>query len=117
MKPNGPRILIIDDEQDFLDATANLLRRLDYEPMTTSDVRYALELIESQSFDLVLCDLQMPDLDGLEMIHRIRIYAKDLPVVIVSAYVTIDRAVACVKAGAYEFIEKPFEVDHLKVVL
>jgi len=117
MKPNGPRILLIDDEQDFLEATANLLRRLDYEPMTTKDARYALELIEKQKYDLILCDLQMPDLDGLEMMQRIRIYAKDLPVVIVSAYGTIDRAVACIKAGAYEFIEKPFEVDHLKVVI
>lgn len=117
MKSIGPRILIIDDEQDFLEATANLLRRMDFEPMTTKDVHYALELIESQNFDLVLCDLQMPDLDGLEMLKRIRIYAKDLPVVIISAYGTIDRAVACIKAGAHEFIEKPFEADHLKVVI
>ncbi|NQV29462.1 MAG: sigma-54-dependent Fis family transcriptional regulator [Candidatus Marinimicrobia bacterium] len=117
MNQIGPRILIIDDEQDFLDATANLLRRLNYEPMITRDAEYALELVESQNYDLVLCDLQMPDLDGLEMLRRIHLYAKDLPVVIVSAYGTIDRAVACMKAGAFEFIEKPFEVDHLKVVI
>ncbi|NQV14895.1 sigma-54-dependent Fis family transcriptional regulator [bacterium] len=117
MNQIGPRILIIDDEQDFLDATANLLRRMKYEPMTTKDVTFALELIESQPYDLVLCDLQMPELDGIEMLHRIQHYSKDLPVVIISAYGTIDRAVACMKAGAYEFIEKPFEADHLKVVI
>ena len=117
MSQIGPRILIIDDEQDFLDATANLLRRMEYEPMITRDVEYALELIASQTYDLVLCDLQMPQLDGLAMLSRIKRIAKNLPVVIISAYGTIDRAVACVKAGAYEFIEKPFEADHIKIVI
>ena len=117
MSQIGPRILIIDDEPEYLEATANLLRKMDYEPMTTRDVEYALELVESQTFDLVLCDLQMPELDGLAMLTRIKRIAANLPVIIISAYGTIDRAVACVKAGAYEFIEKPFEADHIKVVI
>jgi DNA-binding NtrC family response regulator len=117
MNTTPPKILIIDDEPQILSTCSKMLKIFQYEAFTTSDPRFALELIQNQKLDLVICDLLMPEMDGMEFIKQAGDKLKNIPVVIFSAYGTIDRAVACMKAGAFDFIEKPFEADHFRVVI
>src|SRR3990170_7092299 len=107
---NGrPRILIIDDEPDMLSGYANILKALGNKPVPVSDGNIAIDLLNEEEFDLVFCDLLMPDIDGMQIIEAAQKLAPQTPIIIFSAYGTIDRAVAAMKAGAFDFIEKPFD--------
>ena len=115
---NGrPRILIIDDEPDMLSGYANILKALGNKPVPVSDGNIAIDLLNEEEFDLVFCDLLMPDIDGMQIIEAAQKLAPQTPIIIFSAYGTIDRAVAAMKAGAFDFIEKPFDTDRLKILI
>jgi DNA-binding NtrC family response regulator len=108
------RLLILDDEEDML----RLLKRslsadLDCRVDTASDAYQALAFLERERFDLVLADIRMPAMDGMEFLERIKRNHADLTVVMMTAYGTIDLAVQAIKKGAYDFITKPFEHDKL----
>ena len=111
------RILIIDDEPDMLSACAKIISVLGNDPVSASDVKMAVKNLEEEEFDLIFCDLLMPDHDGMEVLEICQKLAPNTPVIIFSAYGTIDRAVAAMKAGAFDFIEKPFEADNLKILI
>jgi DNA-binding NtrC family response regulator len=109
-----PRLLIVDDEEDML----RLLRRslstdLNCDIETASNAYLALSLLEGAPFDLILADIRMPGMDGMEFLERIRQDYLGLTVVLMTAYGTIDLAVQAIKSGAYDFITKPFEHDKL----
>jgi DNA-binding NtrC family response regulator len=110
-------ILIIDDEKDMLSACAKILRALGHRPVTLASGAQAIHLIETHEFDLILCDLFMPEVDGMTVIEKAHELIPNTPVVIFTAYGTIDRAVQAIKAGAFDFLEKPFEVENLKIVI
>ena len=112
-----PRILIIDDEPDMLKGCSKILSALGNNPVPVSDGRQAIDLMHAEEFDLVFCDLLMPDLDGMQVLDAVQKLAPNTPVIMFSAYGTIDRAVAAMKAGAFDFIEKPFEVENLKILV
>lgn len=108
------RLLILDDEEDML----RLLKRtlstdLGCRVDTASDPYQALALLDRDRFDVVLADIRMPAMDGMEFLERIRQNYRDLTVVMMTAYGTIDLAVQAIKKGAYDFITKPFEHDKL----
>lgn len=109
--------MIIDDEPDMLNACAKILSTLGSSPVPVSNVELAEKLLKDDEYDLILCDLLMPGHDGMEMLEICQKIAPATPIIIFSAYGTIDRAVAAMKAGAFDFIEKPFEIDDLKIVL
>ncbi|MFP4451953.1 MAG: sigma-54-dependent transcriptional regulator [Desulfobacterales bacterium] len=115
----SPRsILIVDDETDML----HLLKRtlepdLNCRVETASSGKAALERIEADSFDLVLADIKMPEMDGMELLQRIKKNLPDLTVVMMTAHGSIDTAVEAIKIGAYDFITKPFDHDSLLVRL
>lgn len=111
------RILIIDDERDMLDGCSKILRVLGHNPVSAGSGALALQFLQREEFDLILCDLYMPEIDGMQLLQKANELAPNTPVVIFTAYGTIDRAVAAMKRGAFDFIEKPFEVEHLKVVV
>jgi DNA-binding NtrC family response regulator len=111
------RILIIDDEPDMLSACSKILSALGNDPVTSSDVKSAVKCMENEDFDLIFCDLLMPEHDGMEALEICQKLAPNTPVIIFSAYGTVERAVTAMKAGAFDFIEKPFEVDNLKIVI
>ncbi len=111
------RILIIDDEPDMLSACAKIITLLGNEPVPISDPKEAIKFLEKEEFDLIFCDLLMPDHDGMEILEICQKLAPNTPVIIFSAYGTIDRAVAAMKAGAFDFIEKPFEANNLKILI
>ena len=109
-----PIILIVDDEQDML----HLLKRslapdLDCRIETAASGEAALAAMADHAFNLVLADIQMPGMDGLELLERIKHSNPDQTVVMMTAYGSIDAAVAAMKHGAYDFITKPFDHDAL----
>ncbi|GAB4576030.1 MAG: sigma-54 dependent transcriptional regulator [Rhodothalassiaceae bacterium] len=108
-------ILIVDDEEDIRDLVSGILEDEGYRTRTAHDCDSALAALEARRPSLVILDiwLQGSRLDGLEMLALIRRRHPDLPVVIISGHGTVETAVAAIKRGAFDFIEKPFKSDHL----
>ncbi len=117
MRNGIPKILVIDDEHDFLAAISKMLQLFKYECVPTSDADLGIRLLKASDFDLVVSDYLMPSMDGLALIRAAHELNPNLPVIIITAFGSIDRAVACMQAGAFDFIEKPFEADHFKIVI
>jgi DNA-binding NtrC family response regulator len=111
------KILIVDDEPFNLDLLEQELADLGYASERAGDGRQALEKIDKLNPDLVLLDYRMPDMNGIDVLREIRQRKKDLPVIMITAYGTIDVAVEAVKAGADDFVTKPFDSEHLAVVV
>jgi DNA-binding NtrC family response regulator len=112
-----PRILIIDDEPDMVENCARILGRAGHECLTATDGRRGLALLESERPDLLLTDLKMPGLDGMELLRRAREIDPALPVIMVTAFATIESAVAAVREGAFDYLPKTFSVEQLRVAV
>ncbi len=111
------RIIILDDEPDLAENWGRVLRSSGYECFTSTDPHEALRLIESEHPDLLLTDLQMPEMDGMEILGRAREIDSTMPVMMITGYATVESAVAAVKAGAFDYLPKPFSIDQLKVAV
>ena len=111
------KILLVDDEPLNLDLLGQELSELGYFVETASSGVEALKKLPEICPDLVLVDYQMPEMNGVEVLNAIHKSQPDLPVVIITAYGTIDRAIEAMKAGAEDFIPKPFDPEHLAVVV
>ncbi|MGD8389237.1 MAG: sigma-54 dependent transcriptional regulator [Desulfobacteraceae bacterium] len=112
------RLLIVDDEPDML----ALLRRTlaseqEWEILTASSGRQALETVEAEPVSLVLLDIRMPDLDGMEVLDRLRTFPQGPTVIMMTAYGVIDLAVESIRKGAYDFVTKPFDNTRLVLTL
>ena len=113
----GFRILVADDELDIVMGLSDRLKWLGHEVTTACDGQDALTALESHPIDLVFLDLQMPRMNGIEALSRIRQRWPDLPVIILTAYGTIPLAVEAMKGGAVDFITKPFANTQLDSVV
>jgi two-component system nitrogen regulation response regulator NtrX len=111
------RILVIDDESAIRDSLKMMLEYEGYEFMGAATGQEGLALAERETPDLVLLDVKMPGMDGLEVLDRLRAMNEALPVVVVSGHGTISTAVEATKKGAFDFIEKPFASDRVLVSL
>src|SRR5436309_7284156 len=114
------KILIVDDDPDIATTLCDRLESLGYDTITAGDGLRALELIEQDTPNLVLLDLEMPKLSGLgvlKQLSRHRQNGQDLPVIVMTAHGSIVAAVEAMKEGAYDFLTKPFDVDHLSIVI
>ncbi|MBT5057277.1 MAG: sigma-54-dependent Fis family transcriptional regulator [Gemmatimonadetes bacterium] len=116
-KVSKGRVLIVDDEEDIRDTLADRVEAEGFEVATASDGIRGLDKMREFDPDLVLLDLQMPRLDGLGVLARIRADEVDVSVVVISAYGTLEKVVEAMKAGADDFVPKPFDADHLRVVV
>jgi DNA-binding NtrC family response regulator len=110
-------ILVIDDEQSIRDSLRMILEYEKYEVHFASDGETGLSLAQKVSPDLVLLDVKMPGIDGLEVLQRIRQRSTDLPVVMISGHGTIETAVEATKRGAFDFLPKPLDRDKLLVTV
>src|SRR5499427_1059201 len=110
-------ILIVDDEPSNRNILSQELIHEGYSVVAASDGREALSKVESSRPDLIILDYMMPDLSGLEVLKELRKRENDAPVVMITAYGTMERAVEAMKEGAYDFITRPFEPDHLALVV
>ena len=111
------RVLIVDDEPDMVENCARILRREGYECLTANDGRRALEIVESGRPDLLLTDLKMPELDGMALLRRAHEMDPALPVIMITAFASIESAVEAVKEGAFDYLPKTFSVDQLRVAV
>ncbi len=111
------RILIVDDEESFRHMLSVILKREGYEVETASNGEEGLQRISASAFDQVLCDIRMPAMDGLEFLREGQRAGMDAPVIMMSAYGTIDSAIEAMKLGAYDYISKPFKPDEIILTL
>jgi DNA-binding NtrC family response regulator len=112
-----PRALIVDDERAECEMFADALRDAGFDPSWDVNPVTALTRLETEPFDVVVTDLNMPGLSGSELCLRIKEQKPHLPVVVVTAFGSIDSAVVAMRAGAYDFVTKPFDVDTIGLVL
>jgi two-component system response regulator PilR (NtrC family) len=105
------RVLIVDDEQSICDVLSICLRKEGYDVVAETNPRRALDRFKRERFDLVLQDLKMPDMDGIDLLRELKKVRDGAVVVIMTAYSTWDRAVEAMRLGAYDYIKKPFDTQ------
>jgi DNA-binding NtrC family response regulator len=108
------RLLIVEDEKIALKNLQHVMEKEGYDVTGTTSGAAALSLIEKEEFDLVLTDLRMPKVDGMEVLRKCRELHPDLEVIMITAYATVPSAVETMKKGAYHFIPKPFRLDEVR---
>jgi len=110
-------VLIIDDDQSMLELEEFHLRAQGYETARSQTGEEGLKLVEASRFDVVLTDLQLPDLDGIEVVRRLKELSPDSEIIMVSGYGSVSKAVEATKAGAFYFVEKPVAFEELMVLI
>lgn len=106
-------LLIVDDEESVRDSLYNWFIEDDYYVECAEDAKKALSIIETRHFDIIITDIKMPGMDGMEMHRRIKALNKKTIVIIMTAFATVDTAVQALKDGAFDYITKPFDPDEL----
>ena len=112
-----PTILVVDDKDAMRNMLTETLREEGYRVDSADDGQKALDLVRNKAYDLVLTDLKMPSVDGLEVLSKIKEIDEEASVIVMTAYGTIEDAVSAMKKCAYDFITKPFDTDHLCVLV
>jgi DNA-binding NtrC family response regulator len=107
------RILVVDDEAVIRDGVKRILERSNMEVATSSGGRAALAMMQETDFDLVVTDLKMPGMNGIEVLKAIKVLQPEVPVIIITGYSTVDTAVEAMKNGAFDYIAKPFTPDQI----
>jgi two-component system response regulator PilR (NtrC family) len=110
-------ILVVEDEESMRQFLSILLERDGHEVMLARSGEEAFEHLAEQTFDLVLTDLRMGEVDGLQVLARCQAIAPETQVVVLTAYATTETAVQAMKAGAYDYVMKPFRVDALQEIV
>lgn len=108
-------ILVVDDEPNYLVILEELLREEGYEVFCAESGQQALEIIKQSDLDLVITDMRMPGLDGLELLKSSKERNPDLPVIMITAFGEVEKAVAAMRTGAFNYLTKPFDNDELLV--
>ena len=117
MNDETARILIVDDEEIALHNLKHVLKKEGYEVTTSQSGARALQLLEANCFDLVLTDLKMEKIDGMQILKRSRELYPDIEVVMITGFATVDSAIEAMKAGAYHYISKPYKLDEVRKVV
>jgi two-component system nitrogen regulation response regulator NtrX len=110
-------ILVIDDEKSIRSTLKDILEHEGFNIELASNGPEALELFSKSQFDVVLCDIKMPGMDGIEVLEKIQSITNEVPVIMISGHGTIDTAVEAIKKGAYDFIEKPPDLNRLLITI
>ena len=110
-------VLIVDDEMNIRRVLAAMLKREGYEATTSADGEQALAVLAKTPVDVVVTDLVMPRMGGMDLLRKVAADYPDIPVIVITAHGSVDSAVAALKAGAFDYITKPFEQDELKKVI
>lgn len=111
------KILIIDDERSIRNALKEILEFEGFIVFEAEDGETGLTLLKQQSIDLVFCDIKMPKMDGIEVLEQINLFHEGIPVVMISGHGTIETAVEAIKKGAFDFIEKPLDLNRILITL
>jgi DNA-binding NtrC family response regulator len=112
------RMLVVDDEPNMLRLLKTILMgKTGYEVTTTNNPLEVSKLLQEESYDLIISDLKMPLVDGMDLIDVIKAVDADLPIIIITAYGTTETAEEAIKKGAYDFITKPFRKDTILITI
>lgn len=111
------KILVVDDEESVRYSFTKLLRAPDYQVSGVQNGPEALEKIKRDPPDLVILDIEMPGMSGLEVLQQIKHLAPRIPVLIITAYGSSERVITAMKYGAYEYLEKPFDIPHMRTII
>ncbi|GAP67711.1 DNA-binding transcriptional response regulator, NtrC family [Bacteroidales bacterium 6E] len=111
------RILVIDDERSIRNTLKDILEYEKYVVDVAEDGVKGLEKVKGGEYDIILCDIKMPAMDGIEVLEKLNEMGADMPVVMISGHGNIDTAVEAIKKGAYDFIEKPLDLNRLLITI
>jgi DNA-binding NtrC family response regulator len=112
-----PSILIVDDDEVMQETLSDVLRKRGYEIFSVGSGNGALPMIKKNVIDLILLDMRLPDIDGLEVLKKIKEFDNEILVIMMTAYSDVQTAVSAMKSGAYDYINKPFELEELKLLI
>lgn len=113
----GEKILIVDDEEGLRRLLVRVLGKEGFQAVAVPSGSEALALVAGEDFDLVITDIQMPGMNGLELMRRLKEFDAGLPVIVMTAYGTVENAVEALRIGAYDYLTKPFESDELRLTV
>ena len=111
------RIMVIDDEESMCRFMQIMLQKEGYDVTSTVSSKEALEEMKSKDYDLVIADLMMPEMNGLELLSRAKSIHPDINFIVMTAYASVDTAIEALKKGAFDYITKPFKVDEIKIAI
>jgi len=111
------RVLVVDDEQNSREGLSKILTKEGYSVRTAENGKKALLEAENNSFDLIITDLRMPEMDGIEVLEKLRKKNKDIGVVIVTAYGEVNSYLKAMNLGAFEYLNKPIHLEELRRVI
>lgn len=111
------KILITDDDMDLRELLTEAVKNWGYDVSVARDGDEALRKLRMERFDIVITDLMMPGMDGLALLQKIKDLDKEILVIIITGYATIETAVKAIESGAYDYIAKPFRLDELMIVI
>ncbi len=111
------KILVVDDEESMCKFMEIMLKKEGYQVITSQDASTALERVKSETYDLVIADLMMPKMSGLELLSQAKSINPDLDFIVMTAFASVDSAIEALKKGAFDYITKPFRVDEIKIAV
>lgn len=109
------KVLVVDDEEHIREVLKDFLESLSYEVVTAENGEDALNKFEPGKFDVIISDLLMPKMDGLDLLKRLKSMDKNLIFLMITGYPSIETAVEAIKKGAYDYITKPFHMEDVKI--
>ena len=110
-------VLLVDDEAVIREGCRRAFQKAGYRVLTAANGREALDLLEAEPVDAILCDLKMPVMGAIQVMREAIQQHSHVPVIIITGQGTVANAVECIRKGAYDFITKPFRIDHLITVV
>lgn len=111
------KVLIIDDERAIRRALKEILEYENCQVLEAENGKEGLEMIRSNSLDVIFCDIKMPLVDGMELLEQVQGEGNEVPIVMISGHGTLETAVQAIKIGAFDFIEKPLDLNRILVIL
>ena len=111
------KILVVDDNKETCDALTEIFTEQGYQTFSALSGQLALDTVKKREPELVLLDIKMPKMDGIEVLKRIKKIDKEVVVVMITGYGALDTAKEAMRLGAYDYVTKPFDVDFIKAVI
>ncbi len=111
------KVLIVDDERSIRNSLGEILTDEGYEVEKAEDGASALALVEKEKFDVIFCDIKMPGMDGMEVLEKLGSMGIDAAIVMISGHGDIDTAVECIKKGAFDFVQKPLDLNRILITI
>jgi len=107
------KVLLVDDEKEFLEVMSERMSARGMEVTTAGSAEKALSILEKKSFDAIIMDFQMPEMDGMEALKAIKVKNPELQIILLTGYATVEKTVEAMKVGATDFLEKPADIEAL----